>query len=203
LHPLISRIAALASEWASYSAKRIARADVCAVGAYDRAILTDLLARSLVDGSLFASFKALCAPLAPLHVRLDAAIQRLSTSGSMPCHEALVYIHQAYWQLFTDLCYGCWDGFCCNLLTMICMDDQTHCKFAESFHLFASTELRHVAGIVKGHFDSTSLNSKVKVSFCCHAVQQILTNAVGASRMLGHHVLLWLVQLPPVMATEA
>jgi hypothetical protein len=44
-HPLISRITALASKWASYLAKRIAGADMCAVSAYHRALLTDLLAR--------------------------------------------------------------------------------------------------------------------------------------------------------------
>jgi hypothetical protein len=43
----------------------------------------------------------------------------------------------------------------------------------------------------------------VEVSFGCDAAQQILANADEASRMLGHHVLLGLVQLAPVMATEA
>jgi hypothetical protein len=41
------------------------------------------------------------------------------------------------------------------------------------------------------------------VSFGCDAAQRILANADEASRMLGHHVLLGLVQLSPVMATEA
>jgi hypothetical protein len=176
---------------------------VCAVGAYVSALLTDLLARSLVDGSLFTSFKALCAPLAALQVRQYTEIQCLAANGGVPGHEALIYIHWAFGPFFTDLGYGGWDGFCGNLLTMIGMNDQTHCKLTESVHLFVATELCHVAGIVKGHFDSTSLNSKVEVSFGCDAAQQILTNADEASRMLGHHVLLGLVQLSPVMATEA
>jgi hypothetical protein len=43
----------------------------------------------------------------------------------------------------------------------------------------------------------------VEVSFGCDASQRILANADEASRMLGHQVLLGLVQLSPVMATEA
>jgi hypothetical protein len=131
-HPLISRIVALSSEWASYSAKRIAGADVCAVSAFDRALLTDLLARSLIDGSLFASFKALCALLAALQVSPYIEIQRLAANGGVPGHEALVYIHRAFEPLFADLGYRGWDGFCGNLLTMIGMNDQTHGKISES-----------------------------------------------------------------------
>jgi hypothetical protein len=104
-HMLLSRVVALSSEWASYLAKCIAGAHVCAVGAYNCAILTDLHARSLVDGSLFTSIKALCAPLAALQVRPYAEIQRLAASGGVPGHEAVVYIHRAYGPLFADL--GC------------------------------------------------------------------------------------------------
>jgi hypothetical protein len=197
-HPLVGRIAALASEWSSYSAKRIACADVCALGAFYRALLADSLARSFMDGSLFASLRALCAPLAALHVRPYAEIQRLATYSGVPGQEALVYTHRAYGQLFAYLGYNGWDGFCGNLLTMIGTNDQTHGKLAESVNLFITTELRHVACIVKGHLDS-SLDSKVEVSFCCNAVHRILANADEATRMLGHHVLLGLVQLssPP------
>jgi hypothetical protein len=114
-----------------------------------------------------------------------------------------VYIHRAYGPLFADLGYDGWDGFCGNLLTLIGTNDQAHGKLADSVKLFITTELLHVAGIVKGHFDSSSLDSKVEVSFGCDAAQRILANADEASRMLGHHVLLGLVQLSPVMSTEA
>jgi hypothetical protein len=189
-HQLLSRVAALASEWATYSAKRIAGADVCAVGAYDRAVLSNPLARSLLDCSIFASFKAVCAPLAALHVRPYAEIQRLATSGRVHSHEALVYIHRAYSPLFADLSYGGWDELCGNLLTLIGINDQTHCKLTDSVGLLISTDLRHVAGIVKGHFDSSSLDGKVKVPFGCDAAQRILAKAYEASRLLGQYVLL-------------
>jgi hypothetical protein len=86
---------------------------------------------------------------------------------------------------------------------MICMNDQMHGKLTEGVHLFVTTELCHVAGIIKSHFLSTSLDSKVEVSFCYDAAQLIIANADEALHMLGHHVLLRLVQLGPVMATEA
>jgi hypothetical protein len=112
-----------------------------------------------------------------------------------------VYIRRAYTPFFTDLNYQGWDGFCSNLLTLIGTNDQTHGKLANSVGLFINTDLRHVAGIVKDHLDSSSLDGKVEVSFGSDASQRILANADEASRLLGHHVLLGLVQLSPVLAT--
>jgi hypothetical protein len=201
--PLLSGVAVLASKWASYLAKRIAGADVCAVGAYDRALLTDPLAKSIVDGSSSRHSRPSARPsrrcTCARTPRSSASPQAAACSATRPWCTSTGRTGRSSPTWATEA----WDGFCGNLLSMIGTNDQTHSKLAESVNLFITTDLRHVAGIVKGHFDFPSLDGKVEVSFGCDASQRILANADEASRMLGHHVLLWLVQLSPVMATGA
>jgi hypothetical protein len=56
-----------------------------------------------------------------------AFLETFKQSGTCPPLDS-GYIHRAYGLLYADLVYGGWDGFCGNLLTMICINDQVHGK---------------------------------------------------------------------------
>jgi hypothetical protein len=93
--PVLSHAAAVASAFPTYEAKCVLDSDVCAARPHDDIVLSDALARSLLDCTVFMSMQTLCKPLAALGCRPYDEFERLSMEGGSPSHEAVVHAPSA------------------------------------------------------------------------------------------------------------
>jgi hypothetical protein len=66
------------------AARCIADFDVCCAGPQLNAVLSDTLAKSILDCTVFTSMQTLCKPLAAIQCRSFDEFDRLASEGGIP-----------------------------------------------------------------------------------------------------------------------